>query len=392
MKTQALMFNYRKKLKWSALIAGAALIAGTALAQDNNKALLDLLVKKGVITTDEADQLQAEVAKTATAAKPSAVKTTVSGKMYIDVSNITAETANGTKVNPSGTGIDVKRFYFGVTHQFNDMWLANINTDSAFSSSTGTVTPFIKTAYVQAKFSPEAILQVGSANEPWIPFVEDLYGFRYVENTLTDREHVANSADWGVHLLGSNGLISYNVAAVNGGGYKNPTRSKTVDFEGRFSAEPMKGLVFAIGGYTGKQGKETYGLPAGTTLRTTDRIDGLISYSTSLFHIGGEYYSENNWGDTISPAKSDKGDGYSIWGAIKIADPFTAFVRYDSVKPSKLQHPNEKEWYGNIGLEYTAIKGVNIALVYKHDHIDNPPSASTVTKYDEIGIFSQVAF
>jgi len=381
------MFTQCKKLKWLALLSGAALIAGTALA-DDNKALLDVLVKKGILTSDEAQQIQTEVAQSQT--KASSVKTTVSGKMYLDVSNITAETSNGTKVDPTGTGIDVKRFYFGVTHQFDDMWLANINTDSAFSSATGTVSTFIKTAYVQAKFAPEAIVQLGSANQPWIPFVEDLYGFRYVENTLTDRLHVGNSADWGVHLLGSNDLISYNVAAVNGGGYKNPTRSKTVDLEGRVSAEPMKGLVFAVGGYNGKLGKDTYALP--TTSRTAARYDGLVSYVNSQFRVGAEYYSEDNWGNTLSTAKSDKGDGYSVWGSIKLADPVTAFVRYDNDKPSKTLHPNEKEWYGNIGLEYTAIKGVNLALVYKHDHIENPPAASTVTKYDEIGIFSQVVF
>lgn len=383
------MFTHcnKPKLKWLALIGGAALTAGAMLAQDNNKALLDILVKKGILTNDEAGQIQAEVAQTK--AKQSSVKTTVSGKLYIDVSNVTAKTAAGTKVDPSGTGLDVKRFYFGVTHQFDDMWLANINTDSAFSSSTGTVSTFIKTAYVQAKFAPEAIVQVGSANMPWIPFVEDLYGYRYVENTLTDRLHVANSADWGVHLLGSNGIVSYNVAAVNGGGYKNPTRSKTMDFAGRLSAEPIKGLVFAVGGYDGKLGKDGN---ASAASHTANRYDALVAYATSQFHVGAEYYSETDWGQTAHALPSDKGDGFSVWGAVKIADPFSVFARYDSDKPSKTLHPNEKEWYGNIGLEYTAIKGVNLSLVYKHDHIDNPPSASTVTKYDEIGVFSQIAF
>ena len=41
--------------------------------------------------------------------------TTVGGKAYIDFTNITQK-ANGTKIDASGLGFDVKRFYLGVDH------------------------------------------------------------------------------------------------------------------------------------------------------------------------------------------------------------------------------------------------------------------------------------
>ncbi|HVU33000.1 MAG TPA: hypothetical protein VHE61_06175 [Opitutaceae bacterium] len=377
--------------KWLALSAGVALCATAALAQDNT-ALIDTLIKKGILTTDEAVQIQAEAAasKKAAAATPvvSPSKTIVGGKLYVDVSSIDAETANGTKVSPSGVGLDVKRFYFGVTHVFNDVWSANINTDSAYSAATGATSLFIKTAYVQAKLSPLAIIQAGSANQPWIPFDEDTYGFRYVENTLIDRLHVGNSADWGVHLLGSSGMLSYNVAAVNGGGYKNPTRSKSMDLEGRVSLTPVEGLTLAVGAYSGKLGKDTYTTPA---TRTTTRYDALVAYKTKQFNVGAEYFTENDWGFTGS-AQSDKGDGYSVWGQAALSGPFSVFARYDDAKTSKTLHPNMEEQYFNGGFQYHVMSGIDLALVYKHDHVANPASASTVTKYDEIGVFSQVAF
>ncbi len=359
--------------------------ATAALAQQtSDQALIDLLIQKGVLTTTEAQQIQAEAAKTA---KDSST-TTVSGKMYIDFSDITAKNAAGTKIDPSGDGLDVKRFYFGVTHQFDSVWSANINTDSGYSSATGNTQVFIKTAYVQAKLSPLAIIQAGSANQPWIPFVEDLYGFRYVENTLTDRLHVANSADWGLHLLGSNGMIAYNVAAVNGGGYKNPTRGKAVDLEGRVSLTPIKGLTFAVGGYQGKLGKDSN---AATTTRNASREDGLIEYSTAQFTLGAEAFQQYEWGFTTGTA-TDKGDGYAVWGNVKIGGPFALFGRYDQDKPSENLHPAEKDQYYNLGVQYDVIKGVQIALVYKNDKVDNPASASQAATYDELGLFSQVAF
>ena len=285
-------------------------------------------------------------------------------------------------------GLDAKRFYFGVTQKFNKVWSANINTDSVFTSGTGTVSTYIKTAYVQAQFLPEAVVQIGSANAPWIPFVEDLYTFRYVENTLTDRLKFGTSADWGVHFLGKHDMVSYNFAAVEGGGYKNPTRSKTMDFEGRVSIEPMKGLVFAVGGYSGDLGKNSNATPA---KQTANRFDLLASYTTGKLNLGAEYFSQKNWGITAN-AIGDSGDGYGVWGQYKFNNVWSIFGRYDSAKPSKDLHPLMRDNYYNIGVQFAVIKGVLISFVYKNDNIDFPTSASAVTNYQEFGMFSEIKF
>jgi hypothetical protein len=64
-----------------ALFAGALLTAGSAFAQqDSNKALLDLLVKKGVLTPDDVSSLQRELAaEQAAAPAPAAPATATSG-------------------------------------------------------------------------------------------------------------------------------------------------------------------------------------------------------------------------------------------------------------------------------------------------------------------------
>ncbi len=379
----------KSPLRWLAIASLLAAGVSPLFAQDNN-ALLDLLVRKGLLTTGEAEEVSKEAAaeiKRAAAANP--VETRISAKLFIDLSNLDAENSAGGKLSSRGTGLDVKRFYLGVTHVFDNTWSMNINTDSAYSSSTGATSTFIKTAYVQAKFSPEFIVQLGSANEPWIPFDEDLYTYRYVENTLIDRLKFGNSADWGVHVLGRSGMVSYNVAVVNGGGYKNPTRSKGMDLEGRVSVEPVTGLTFAVGSYYGKLGKDVEGAPS---TRTASRYDALVNYATKQFELGAEYFSESDWGFTNS-ASSDKGEGWSVFGRVKLGDgPYWLFGRWDTDKPSQKLHPNMKENYFNIGFEYVAIKGVNIALVYKYDHIDNPASASALAKSSEIGMFAQIAF
>ena len=118
--------------------------------------------------------------------------TKVSGKMFFDFSNIDQKNSDTGKTAANGVGLDVKRFYLGIDHKFNDIWSANLTTDFNYVSSDGETNLFVKKAYVQGKFDKAAIFRVGSADMPWIPFVENLYGFRYVENTLTDRLKYGN--------------------------------------------------------------------------------------------------------------------------------------------------------------------------------------------------------
>ena len=227
--------------------------------------------------------------------------TTINGLALIDLTNLDTSTttkATGASVDgaTNGIGLDVTRFYVGVNHVFDDTYSANVTTDFQYSSTVGATEVFVKKAYLQAKFSNAFTLRAGSADMPWIPFVEGLYGYRYVAKTLNDLEGTANPADWGVHALGTfgNGVVSYAVSAVNGGGYKNPTRSKNVDFEGRLSVVPVSGLTFAVDFYNGKRGKETALDPAENTFT---RVNFLAAYVGENFRVGAEYYVAHNLND-----------------------------------------------------------------------------------------------
>ncbi|MEI9965557.1 MAG: hypothetical protein WDM92_13700 [Caulobacteraceae bacterium] len=219
--------------------------------------------------------------------------TSVSGRMYADVTNIDQK-INGARPpaasNYNGTNFDIKRFYIGVDHKFNDTFSANVTTDFTYDGSVGATQLYLKKAYLQAKLNPALIVRLGSADMPWIPFVEDIYGYRYVENTLIDRTKFGTSADWGVHALGSMPVggvtVSYALSAVNGSGYKKPSlgvgtgvRTDAIDVEGRLSAS-MDNFTAAVGGYTGKLGKDVQGVP---TYHQAERFDALLAYAGPRF-------------------------------------------------------------------------------------------------------------
>lgn len=323
--------------------------------------------------------------------------TVVSGRMYYDLSNITQKT-DGKRVAPTGTGFDIKRFYLGVDHKFNDTFSANLTTDFQYSSAISSTELYIKKAYLQAKVSDALVIRLGSTDLPWVPFAEDIYGYRYVENTLIDRTKFGTSADWGVHASGKlmDGKVNYAVAVIDGAGYKAPLRSKGMDVEARLSIIPVEHVTLAVGGYTGKLGKETQGA---TTFHTANRFNALAAYTTKKFRVGAEYFTAENW-NNVTTAVSDKSDGYSLFGSYMFTDQVGVFGRYDRVKPNKDTVSAKKDDYFNLGVSYSPAKIVDFSLVYKRDQVDRGLLSTSngtiggVNKgtYDEVGLFGQFRF
>ncbi|MGA9855140.1 MAG: carbohydrate porin [Gammaproteobacteria bacterium] len=320
--------------------------------------------------------------------------TTIGGTMFTDWS-YQSQYTNGAPTNNAGTGVDVKRFYLIVDHQFDDVWSANITTDFNYVSTDKETQLFDKKAYVQAKLSNAAIFQMGASDMPWIPFDEGVYGYRFVENTLIDRLGFGNSSDWGIHFLGKDdsNTVNYSVALVNGGGYKNPTRTKTMDWEGRVAFMPVDGLIIAVGGYNGDLGQNTNSTPA---INTATREDALVAYKTSQFTIGGEYFHADNFGAAyITTPVTNSADGYSVFGDYVISDNGTAvFARYDNADPSKDVDPTEKDIYANAGISFpTANKNITWAFVYKYEHeYDDATIKSFSTTTRQYGVWAQIKF
>jgi len=372
------------------------------------------------------DQLQAaqteqaaEVAKVAAAPvpvppAPAAApgwwgSTSITGKAFFNVSNIDQKSTdlagNTTDNAQNGTQTEVKRFYVGVDHKFNDTFSANITTDFRYNAN-GTskdVLVYVKKAYFQAKLDPALTVRIGAADLPWVPFVEGVYGYRFVENTLIDRTKFGTSSDWGVHLLGTVGphnLISYQLSAINGAGYKTLSRSSdTIDLEGRVSINPVKDVTLAVGGYTGKLGKSAANLAGSATPHTASRFNALAAYTGKRIRAGIEYFSAKDW-NTVTSAAGDKSNGWSAFGSFAFTPKLGLFGRYDWVKPSRTLSPATTDHYFNAGVNYKPIPPLDLALVYKRERADNGfinTSNGTIGgldhgSYDEIGLFGQLAF
>lgn len=329
--------------------------------------------------------------------------TSISGKGYFNVSNISHK-RGGVDQTDNGTEAELKRFYVSVDHKFSDIFSADVTTDFRYGTNgtTNDVLIYVKKAYLQAKLNPAFTVRVGSADLPWVSFVEGIYGYRFIENTLIDRTKFGTSADWGVHVLGSfaNNLVSYQVSAVNGSGYKTLARnSDTIDLEGRVSVNPIKPITLAVGGYSGKLGKSSDN--NAITHRAT-RFDALAAYTDKRIRAGVEYFAAKNW-NNVNTVGMDKSNGWSAFGSFAFAPQIAAFGRYDWVKPNRDTNPSLNDHYYNVGVDYKPLPPLDIALVYKRDRADNGFLATsngtigginnlTNGTYNEIGIFGQFVF
>lgn len=355
---------------------------------------------------------QAQVAKVENSVPPleKAIKTgwfantSISGKAFFNVSNIDHKRA-GVDQTDNGTETELKRFYIGVDHKFSDVFSANVTTDFRYNTngSTGNdVLVYLKKAYLQAKLDPAFIVRVGEADLPWVPFDEGLYGYRFVENTLIDRTKFGTSSDWGVHVLGSfaNNLVSYQVSAINGSGYKTLARnSDTLDLEGRVSVNPIKPITLGVGGYTGKLGKSA---DNGASTHRATRFNAVAAYTDKHVRAGVEYFAAKNW-NNVTTVGTDKSNGWSAFGSYAFTPQIAAFGRYDWVKPNRDTNSALHDRYFNLGVDYKPLPPLDIALVWKRDKANNGflstsngtiggLNNTTSGTYSEVGLFGQFVF
>ena len=340
--------------------------------------------------------------------------TTIGGELFADFSRIQLQNENaaGQRVDtaPTGTGFDIKRLYLIVDHRFSDVWAADLTTDAQFSTAstttvttpTGTATAItnqnssggvtevmIKKFYLEGAFNKLFVLRVGAYNGAWTSFVESNYGYRYVDKVTTDRLGFANTADWGIHASGVYGanLVNYQFSVVNGAGYKNPSRSKDVDFEGRVGVNPISWLTLGAGFYNGHLGQIT-AANENFPKNTATRYDALAAVSIIGIHFGTEWFQAKNYKTVNTPAASaygtsavvntatagptdDKATGTSTWLSYDINSQWQAFARYDNTKLSADVNPLLRDEYFNLGAAYKPIKPLDIAIVYKNEKVEH---------------------
>lgn len=378
----------RRLVMLGVLVLGLA--GGIGFAQTNDPPtldpLLELLVKKGVITEAEAAALQAEAAAketpvapaptpapAATQPAPAAAAAPAAAELPAALKGLKIGTTaymsyqDGSANDSSGAGLDfskfvLKRGYIDIRKDVAPYLGFRITPDIHLDSSGNSN---VRMKYLHAAFKKDELgfigkpyVEFGMAHMPWLDFEENINRFRMQDTMFMERAGLFNSADIGVLVAGNFGEElpkeyrervnpgqagrwgSFGIGLYNGGGYHASEKNSNKVLEGRVSVRPLPdivpGLQVSAFGISGKGNVEE--------TATVDEPDwevlaGMVSYESPRLVVTGQY--EEGTGNQRGTAVNASGvaldhDGYSFFTELRLdeAQKYSLFGRYDRFDPN----------------------------------------------------------
>jgi polyhydroxyalkanoate synthesis regulator phasin len=336
------------RFKWLALFGSIIIGAASAAFAQDNSVLLDMLVKKGIVSDQEAEDLRADLTKENIAAMVSTSKganlekLTINGRFQMQFADLATD-IDGTSADPAATQhFFLRRIYVGVKPQFSRGWSAFLNYD--FAGST------FDAAYIEWITCPELVLQAGFKKAPigYEEYFISSGALKSIERSPITRFFVegnngrrlgAGSYRQGVWASGKLSDFTYEVAVTNperdesaagAAGIGNNTNNNfaywaNLGYSKAFG-EGNVGLakVGSSVGYLPDQGGKTLG--AGDNL-TVWSVYGDVRYRE--FSLMGEYFgSKNEHG--VSATKDSGSSGFWIQPSYRFG-AYEAVVRYTFV-------------------------------------------------------------
>jgi hypothetical protein len=415
------------KLKSTLFAATTALLcASGALAQDS-KALIDVLIQKGILNQEEAAKIQKDLAKTnaatdvSTSGSKNLVKLTLSGRFQVQFADLSTD-ISGAAAEPAATQhFLLRRIYVGLKADMGNGWSGNLNYDFANAS--------FDAAFIQWKQSDLAVLDVGFRKAPigleeWdtssgsLKAIERSPATRYFVESNNGRRLGAGSYRTGVFLGGTDTSgFFYNLAVTNPerDEFSSLNGNSDPGVQGAGTAANNNFAYWANGGYKGKFTNGTFRvggsvgyLPdqGGLVLGKGDNLTVYSVYgvvTTGNFDLEGEYFAGSN-DHGVSATQNAKPTAFWIQPAYKLTNELEAVVRYSSVDsdgrgvnlsdgirsaPSGGTMNKMEEWFIG-GNYYFRGNDVKLQLGYIHGEAKDSVTGATGPKATTDGVRSQL--
>ncbi len=340
----------------------AFIFSGQLIAQSTDD-VLNILIKKGVVSQTDADSLRADYAIKAQSAKFKA-SGKVWGQVFSDViykdHRDSAGRGTGGNLQYAGmskdsSAMDLRRVYLGYDYTITDRFVVELllAQESSSAGTTDLLTGgnrglYIRLANLRWKnIYKNADLVIGQVNTPTWSLTNKVWGYRSVERSITDQRKLGSSNDVGLLLQGTfnkDANYGYNFMVGNGTAAK-PEIDKFKKIYGELYGYFWNKKIFVdlYGDYERSaliprfhQSKTTYKLNvAYQSSRITAGVEAVVQKQQNA--VG---YTEPKSGATTIGTVKDTTDAFVLGvsafvrGAI-IKDKLAAFVRYDSYNPDQ---------------------------------------------------------
>jgi len=321
------------------------LFAAVTTKAQQNEDLLNLLIKKNVLTQQEADSIRADQALKEQAKKDKAANQHgISIGRALQISGLVQARYQGFAQSGVNNAFDLRRVRLDLRGNVSDDWSYDVYSEFAGSNVK------LVDAFVQYKIADFLKFTAGQFK---IPFsIESLTSDSQLE--FSDRSQVvealvsrtkdvignSNGRDIGIQINGSFAkiddqyLFDYTFGVFNGAGYDVTTdNNNRKDYGGRLSIHPIKNLVVSADFYNGLG---NYGTPATNQKRNRTGFDA--RYVWNGLSVTAEY--DKGTDGTI------KREGWYAQAAyFVIAKRLQFAAKYDTYDPTQTKNTDRSNWY-----------------------------------------------
>lgn len=247
---------------------------------------------------------------------------------------------------------ELTRFYLGYEYNFSKNLSAKANIDVGDpAAGKHQMAAFVKNAYLKYK-TGNLTVNFGLIATTQFKVQEDFWGLRYVAKVFQDEYKFASSADLGVSASYKFAdWINADFSIFNGEGYKSLETDNIFRNAIGVSLLPVDGLT--LRGFYDWMGNDVY----------QQSMVGFVGYKTNIFSIAAEYNYQKNQNMT----EGRDWYGPSFYASCTPAKKLKIYARFDDLSSSK-ETSASQPWNlakdGQllmIGLDYSAVKGVNFS-------------------------------
>lgn len=361
------------------IIAKASIIfffllsVATVKAQQNED-LLNLLIKKKLLTQQEADSIRADQALKAQEQKDKQSKFTLSIGKALNLKGLLQVRYQAFQAQTGNDGFDIRRARFDINGAITEHWEYDLYTE--FATNVKVLDAF--TAY---RFNNPLKITVGQFKVPFslesitsdsqLQFIDRAQVVEALSSRTKDVLGNNIGRDIGAQLSGSfiklddRYLFDYSLGMFNGAGYDvSSDNNKNKDIAGRLVIHPLKNLDLGADIYKGQD------IPAATTKAPTPETQTRDRYSIDAKYITGQLSVTAEYANGTDG--NIKKDGwYLAAGYYLVAKKLEAVARYDTFDASKASLTDRTNWYIG-GLNYYFNTWSRLALNYSYRREEGP--------------------
>jgi phosphate-selective porin OprO and OprP len=354
----------------TAILLAILFTAFTVKAQQNED-LLNLLIKKNVLSQQEADSIRADQAIKAQAKKEKDKENQhgiTIGSRALQISGLIQTRYQGFEQSGVNNSFDVHRARLDVKGDIDDNWNYELYTEFAGTTklldvyTTYKIADYLKFTAGQFKvpFSIESLIA-----DSQLEFIDRAQVVDALAGRAKDVIGNQNGRDIGIQINGSFAklddryLFDYTLGVFNGAGYDvTADNNSRKDIVGRFSVHPINNLVVSADFYNGVG---FYGTPAKNQKRNRGGFDA--RYVAGPLSITAEY-------DKGTDGNIKRDGWYAQAAYFVIPKRLQLATKYDTYDPNNVITTDRSDWYiGGINYFFNSWTKLTVDYSDRHEQV-----------------------